>query len=79
MALKGHAENFTEKLNYALKEANDEKLAQKEEKDQVFDLKERMKKKLKLATLKISARLNMQRLREEHNEVLNSSKKKGTE
>ena len=79
MALKVHAEKFTEKLNYALKEANDAKLAQKEEKDQVFDLKERIKKKLKLATLKISARLNMQRLSEEHNEVLKSSKKNGTE
>ena len=44
-------------------EANYVKLAQKEEKDQVLDLQERMDKTvLKSATLKISVHLNMQRL-----------------
>ena len=49
-----------------------------QEKDQVLDLQERMDKTiLKLATLKSSARLNMQRLREEHNEALNAAKDNG--
>ena len=38
-ALKGHVEKLKENLNYALKEANYEKLDQKEEKDQVLNLK----------------------------------------
>ena len=36
-ALKGHAEIFKGKLNYALKEANYSKLDQKYEKNQVLD------------------------------------------
>ena len=65
--MKGHAEKFNEKLNYALKEANYTKLVQKEEKDKVLDLKEKMEKTiLKIATLKSYTRLNMQQLREEH-------------
>ena len=38
--LKGHAEKLKERLNYALKEANDEKLAEKEENDHMLDLQE---------------------------------------
>ena len=37
-ALKDHEAKSKEKFNYALKEANDAKLAQKEEKDQGLDL-----------------------------------------
>ena len=37
-ALKGHAEKLKKKLNYALKEDNDTKLDQKEEKGQMFNL-----------------------------------------
>ena len=44
-ALNGHAENLIEKLNYALKEANDAKLDQKREKDQVLNLQEHFGKK----------------------------------
>ena len=66
-------------MNYSLKEANDEKLYQKEERDQVLDMQELMGKQiLKLATLKISSRFNMQQLREEHDEVLNAAKENGT-
>ena len=43
--LKGHTENLKEKLNYTLKEANDTKLDQKEEKYQGINLQERMGKK----------------------------------
>ena len=77
--MKVHVENLKEKLNYALKEANYAKLSQKEEKDQVLDFQERMDKTiLKLSTLKTSARLNMQRLIEEHDEALNAAKDNGT-
>ena len=63
--LKGHAEQLKEKLKYSLKEANDEKLFKKEERDQALDLQECMyKKSLKISTLNRSARLNMQRQRE---------------
>ena len=66
-------------MNCALKEANDKKLDQKEEKDQVLDLHEQMGKTiLKLGTLKISECLNIQKLIEEHNEALNASKDNGT-
>ena len=59
-ALKGHAEKLKEKLNYALKEANDAKLAQKEEKEQMINFKERMDKPpLKLSTPRRSNRLNL--------------------
>ena len=44
-ALKGHGENVKENLNYALKEANDVKLAQKYEKYQVLNFQGRMDKK----------------------------------
>ena len=61
-------------MNYALKEANDTKLPQKEEKGQVLDFKEHMDKiVLKLETLKISTCLNMKQLREENDEVLNAA------
>ena len=77
--MKGHAEKLNEKLNYALKEDNYEKLDQKYEKDQVLDLKGRMEKIiLKLSTLKSTACLNMQILREEHDGVLNAANKNGT-
>ena len=45
---------------------------QKEEKYQVLNFQEKIGKKLKLETLKISERLNMQKLSEEHNEALNA-------
>ena len=71
--------SFKGKMNYALKEANDAKLAQKQDKGHVIYLKEKTDKTiLKLATLKISTNLNMQRLREEHDEALNFSKDNGT-
>ena len=45
----------------------------------MLDLQEIMDKTiLKLATLKSSACLNIQRLREEHKEALNSAKNNGT-
>ena len=54
-------------------------MAHKEEKEQVIDFQEHMDKKLlKISTLKISTRLNMQKLREEYNEALNSAKENGT-
>ena len=53
-----------EKLNCALKEANDEKPVQTKEKDHVLYFQERMDKTiLKPETIKISARLNVQLLR----------------
>ena len=72
--MKGNAEKSKEKLNYALKEDNYAKLDQKEEKDQVVDSQERMYKIiLKLAFLKSSTRLNMKKLREKDDEVLNDA------
>ena len=54
-------------------------MAQKEEKGQVFDLKELMERKiLRLSTLKSSTHLSMQRLREEHDKVMNYAKDNGT-
>ena len=51
----------------------------KEDKDQVIDLQEHMDKSiLKLATLKKSTSLNIQRLREYYSEALNSAKNNGT-
>ena len=44
----------------------------------MLNLKERMGKILKLATLKISTRLNMLQLIEEHDKVLNPAKGNGT-
>ena len=59
--LKEHASKLKEKFTYALKEANDGNMYQKEEKNQFLNLQERMDKIiLKLATLKISVRLNIQ-------------------
>ena len=73
-ALKGHAEKLNKNLNYALKEANDAKLAQKEERDQVLDLQQRITKTiLKQSTMKSFACLNIERLREEHDEALNAT------
>ena len=78
-SFKVHAETLKEKLNYALKEANNVKLYKKEGKYQVLNAQEWMGKTiLKLTTLKISARLNMQQLIEEHDEVLNAAKDNGT-
>ena len=66
-------------MNYSLKEDNDSKLSHKDEKYKVIDLKDHMEKKiLKIATLKISARLNMHWLIEENDEALNASKENGT-
>ena len=74
-SLKGHAEKLKWDFNNELKEANDAKLAQKEEKDQVLDLKEHTDKTiLKIETLKISDHFNMHKLRKEHNDVLNATK-----
>ena len=39
--MKSHASKLKEKLNCARKEANDEKLAHKEDKDRVIDFQER--------------------------------------
>ena len=39
MALKGHAENLKEELNYSLKEYNGANLAYRENRYQVLDLK----------------------------------------
>ena len=59
--MKGHAEKLKKELSYAVNEANDEKLDQKEEKVQILNLQERMDKIiLKLATLKISTCFNIQ-------------------
>ena len=77
--MKGHAEKLKENFTYALKEANDVNLDQKEEKNQFPNLQEQMGKIiLKLATLKISVRLNIQLLREEHDKDLNSANENGT-
>ena len=63
-ALKVHAEKLKERLNYTLKEANDAKLAQKQEKDQFLNAQEQMSKTIqKIVTLKISGHLNIQELR----------------
>ena len=60
-ALKVHAEKSKEKFTYELKEANDGNLDQKEEKNKFINLKGKMGKIiLKIATLKISACLNIQ-------------------
>ena len=60
-ALEGNAEKLKEKFTYALKEANDGNLDQKEEKKQFLNLQERMGNIfLKIVTLKISVRLNIQ-------------------
>ena len=77
-SLKGHTEKLKENLDYVPKEANDTKLAQKEEKGPILDLKKRTKKILKLSTLKSFTRFNMQQLREEYDEALNSAKENGT-
>ena len=74
----GHAEKLKDKLNYALKEANDAKLPQKEEKGQVLDFQESMDKIiLKIAILKSSTRLNMQQLIEEDDEALSATNDNG--
>ena len=73
-ALKGHLEKLKEILNYALKEAHDAKLAQKEEKHQVLDLQERNHK----TSNQSSDCVNMHQLIEEHNEALNSANDNGT-
>ena len=63
--LKVHAEKVKENLHYALKEANDEKMPQEEEKGKLLDFQERMDKIiLKPSTLKSSTSLNMKPLRE---------------
>ena len=78
-ALNGHAEKLKGVFTYALKEANDVNMDQKEEKNQFLNLQERMGQIiLKLATLKISARLNVQWLRENHDKYLNAAKDSGT-
>ena len=63
-ALKGHAEKMKVKFTYEMKESHDGNLDQKEKKNQMRNLQERMGKIiLKIATLNISVRLNIQRLR----------------
>ena len=60
-ALKVHAEKLKVKFTYALKEANDGNLDQKEEKNQLLHLQKGMGEIiLKLAILKILVRLNIQ-------------------
>ena len=78
-ALKRHAEKLKENFTYVLKEANDGYKNQKEEQNQFLYLQEQMGKIfLKLATLNISASLNIQWMREEHNKELNSVKENVT-
>ena len=78
-ALKGHVEKLKENFNYALKEAKNEKMSRKAEKDQVINSREQMGKTiLKLATLKIYDGFNIQWLREEHGTAMNAAKDNGT-
>ena len=77
-ALKGHAENLKEKLNYTLKRDSYENQLRKRRIINCFICKNPWKKILKLETLKISFCLNVQRLQEEHYESMNASKKNCT-
>ena len=78
-ALKVHAEKFKSNYTYEIKEADDGNLDQKKEKNQLLNFQERMGKIiLKLATLNISVRLNIQRPREEHDKELNCARYNGT-
>ena len=62
-------------MNHALKEDNDSKLAHKEGKDHVIDLKEHTYKTIpKISTLQSSTRLNIQQMRENNDEALNYAK-----
>ena len=62
-------------LDVALKEANDARLAEKEERSQVQDLQTRMDELiLQLATLKSSSQMRIERLQEEHQEELKVAK-----
>ena len=64
---------------YALKEANDAKLDQKEVEQKALNAQEQMGRTIvKLATLKISVGLNMQLMIEEHDEALNAAKNNST-
>ena len=77
--MKVHAEKLKEKFNYALKEANDEKLDQKEGKYQVLNAQEWMVKTiLKPSTLKSSTPFHMQKMIEEHDKGLNAAKENDT-
>ena len=61
--LKGHITKMRDNLNYALKEANDEKLTQKKIKYQVLDLQDRMDITiLRISALQNSTSFNMQQL-----------------
>ena len=62
--LKGHITKMRENLNYALKEANGEKLTQKNIKYQVLDLQERMDITiLRISALQNSTSFNMHQLK----------------
>ena len=75
--MNGHAD-FFKYFNYALKEAIDAKLVEKEEKYQRIYFQERMDKTvLRLSTLDSSTYSNMQRVLDEHNEALSVAKDKG--
>ena len=77
--MKGHAEKLEEKFTYVLKEANDVNQNQKEENNQLINLKQQMGKIiLRLATLKISAHFNIQWMRADHDKELNAAKENGT-
>ena len=78
-SLKGHAAKLKQNFTYALKDANDGNMDQKEEKNQLINFQEQMIKIiLKLATLKIPVSLNIRWLREEHDRELNAAKDNGT-
>uniref|UniRef100_A0A7S4JL07 Uncharacterized protein n=1 Tax=Odontella aurita TaxID=265563 RepID=A0A7S4JL07_9STRA len=73
--LSRQTRDLTEKLSNTRKEATDAKVAQEEEKDQVLDLQARMDKTiLQLATLKSSTRVNMARIKGEHEKELKAAK-----
>ena len=78
--MKDHAEKLKGKFTYALKEANYGNMYQKDEKNQLLNLQERMSKIiLELGTLKISDRLNIQWVRVDHDKYLNAAKDNSTE
>ena len=78
-ALKIHAERLKRKFTYEMKNSNDGNWGQKEEKNHLLILQEQMIKIiLKISTLKISVRLNIHWLREEHDKDLNAAKENGT-
>ena len=77
-SLKGYIEKLKETFNYALRENNYSNWIRNRIRTKCLICKNAWKKILRLATLKSSARLNLQGLREEHDEILNAAKNNGT-